>query len=73
MTGVYAVTHYQHRMPHEVFAKEGELFPVCRRCTSRVSFTLIQPAVHLSSDPDFAATGDNAKSASARTSVKKSN
>lgn len=75
VTGIYGVTHYQHRMPHEVFAKKGDTFPVCRRCNSRVSFTLIQPAIHLGADPDFvgALEDGNGRFRRARVLGKKSN
>lgn len=53
-TGIYTATHYQHRLPHEVFAVEGEKFPSCRRCGERASFHLTHPAVHIETDQDFA-------------------
>lgn len=53
-TGIYTASHYQHRMPHEVFAVEGEQFPACRRCGERASFSLAHPAVHIEADQDFA-------------------
>lgn len=55
-TGIYTVTHYQHRLPHEVFAVEGDQFPACRRCGSRIRFNLLQPARHISADHDFSKT-----------------
>jgi hypothetical protein len=72
-TGIYGVTHYQHRMPHEVFAKGGETFPSCRRCDTRVYFTLVRPAAHLGADPDFSSTSAEFKSRRARAGGKKTN
>jgi hypothetical protein len=70
-TGIYGVTHYQHRMPHEVFARQGDVFPNCRRCYSRVSFRLVQPAAHLGADPDFFTSSEEARSKRARAGGKK--
>jgi hypothetical protein len=36
-----------------VFAAEGEKFPDCRVCGSRVSFTLSQAASHIEEDGGF--------------------
>ncbi|HKW74678.1 MAG TPA: hypothetical protein VJN64_04065 [Terriglobales bacterium] len=52
-TGIYTATHYQHRMPHEVFAVEGERFPFCRRCGERAHFTLLHNANRIEEDHDF--------------------
>jgi hypothetical protein len=54
ITGIYTATHYQHRMPHEVFAVEGEQFPTCRKCGVRTRFVLAQAAAHIEADRDFA-------------------
>jgi hypothetical protein len=53
VTGIYSVTHHQHRVPHDVFATGGEAFPCCRRCGDRVSFTLVQSANRIDHDHDF--------------------
>ncbi len=71
MTGIYGVTHYQHRMPHEVFACEGEVFPHCRRCNLRVSFTLVEPAAHLGADPDFVRAAEQGNLKKVRAAGKK--
>src|ERR1051326_1235946 len=52
VTGIYTAKHDQHRKEHEVFAKEGETFPNCRRCGERVSFALTQ-APSGTDDPGF--------------------
>jgi hypothetical protein len=61
-TGIYTASHYQHRMPHEVFAVEGEVFPACRRCRSNVSFTLLKTALHVEADQDFSGTSEKESS-----------
>jgi hypothetical protein len=55
ITGVYTATHYQHRLPHNVFAVADVPFPECRRCGKRVSFCLSQSPPCIESDQDFAA------------------
>jgi hypothetical protein len=70
-TGIYTVKHYQHRLPHEVFAVEGDLFPVCRRCGKQISFMLMQPATHIGADRDFSRTA-KVKVKKARAGHKKS-
>jgi hypothetical protein len=61
ITGIYSVSHYQHRMPHEVFAVAGDTFPQCRRCGTRASFTLLQAAVHIDADQDFSGSAERAQ------------
>lgn len=56
ITGVYTAGHYQHRLPHDVFAMADDLFPECRRCGRRVSFSLSQSTTHIDADQDFAAS-----------------
>jgi len=53
ITGVYTVTHYQHRLPHEVFAVADGIFPECRRCGKRVSFSVSQSTIRIDADQDF--------------------
>jgi hypothetical protein len=53
VTGIYSVTHDQHRAPHDVFAAQGDKFPQCRQCGARVNFALSQVASHIDSDKDF--------------------
>ena len=65
-TGIYIASHYQHRLPHEVFAKQGELFPICRRCGERASFVLFKAAGDISLDQDFAAAAEETKSKKAK-------
>ncbi len=65
-TGIYTASHYQHRMPHEVFAVEGEQFPACRRCGERALFNLAHPAVHIETDQDFARANQRKKATQAK-------
>jgi DNA-directed RNA polymerase subunit RPC12/RpoP len=65
-TGIYAASHYQHRLPHEVFAVEGDQFPSCRRCGNRILFKLIQAATHIAEDRDFSKTTRGSKTKKAK-------
>jgi hypothetical protein len=65
-TGIYIASHYQHRLPHEVFAVEGELFPLCKRCGMRASFNLFRVAADIELDQDFAASAESRKSKKAK-------
>ena len=52
-SGIYRVSHYQHRMPHDAVLRNGEVFPVCNKCGERVVFRLSTSAVSISDDQDF--------------------
>jgi hypothetical protein len=41
-SGIYCVTHAQHRLPHEVTLIEGQTFPPCARCHDEVRFELVR-------------------------------
>lgn len=71
VTGIFTATHYQHRMPHEVFAVEGNQFPTCKKCGGRTRFVLLQAATHIDTDRDFAKAADNAKAKKARAGTRK--
>ncbi len=43
-TGVYRVSHAQHRLPHEVVILRGDRFPRCAKCTGAVIFELFYSA-----------------------------
>ena len=43
-TGVYRVSHTQHRLPHEAVILRGDRFPRCAKCTGAVSFALFYSA-----------------------------
>ena len=41
-SGVYLVTHSQHRLPQEVTLLRGNHFPRCAQCQEAVTFTLLR-------------------------------
>lgn len=41
-SGIYRVTHAQHRLPHEVTLIEGQTFPPCAKCRDEVRFELVR-------------------------------
>jgi hypothetical protein len=43
-SGVYLVTHVDHRPEHAVTLLENETFPPCSVCTDKVRFRLERPA-----------------------------
>jgi hypothetical protein len=45
-SGIYKVTHQQHRLPHEVTLIKGETFPRCAKCGDMVTFELVHSAPH---------------------------
>jgi len=58
-TGVYTATHYRHRLPHDVLVVAGDLFPECRRCGQRVSFSMSQAIISIDADRDFCASPES--------------
>jgi hypothetical protein len=42
-SGIYEVTHGEHRLPHEVTLLCNEIFPPCSKCKNRVKFKLLRP------------------------------
>jgi len=70
VTGIYTATHYQHRMPHEVFVRAGEEFPNCRRCMARVRFTPFGATAHIEKDHDFRGRPAKPRARKARASSK---
>jgi hypothetical protein len=46
-SGIYLVTHPDHRLPHEVTLLRDQKFPTCAKCDNAVSFELVQAAPHL--------------------------
>jgi hypothetical protein len=71
-TGVYTATHHHHRLPHEVFAVEGDEFPSCRKCGDGIRFALLQSADHIDSDRDFSKAKRSPKTKKARAANKRS-
>ncbi len=52
-TGLYRVSHYQHRMPHDAVLRKSEIFPACNKCGAKVVFRLSASAESISNDQDF--------------------
>ena len=57
-SGVYRVTHREHRGSHEVVIHAGEFFPTCYVCGDQVEFEFVRPLIapvpaHITADPDF--------------------
>lgn len=42
-SGVYAVSHADHRLPPEVTLAGGDVFPPCSACETLVSFQFLRP------------------------------
>ena len=39
-SGVYRVTHEEHRLMHDATLLSGDRFPICRQCKRQVRFEL---------------------------------
>ena len=52
-TGLYRVSHYQHRMPHDAVLRKSEIFPACNKCGEKVVFRLSTSAEPIGNDQDF--------------------
>jgi hypothetical protein len=48
-SGIYRVSHREHRVPHEVTLLKGERFPPCDKCDGAVLFKIVRLAPQLSS------------------------
>jgi hypothetical protein len=53
-SGIYRVSHVEHREDHPVQALKGEFFPSCRKCKQQVRFRLWLEADHMTHDWDLA-------------------
>src|SRR5438105_203086 len=53
-SGIYKVTHAEHRLPHEVTVLSGQIFPPCAKCGNAVIFRLLR--VIQDSDTPFTIT-----------------
>ena len=42
-SGIYQVTHSEHRLPHEVTLLRAATFPPCSKCCFDVRFKLLRP------------------------------
>jgi hypothetical protein len=50
-SGIYSVTHSQHRLPREITLIREQSFPRCCKCSDPVYFTLVRPARSLDVNP----------------------
>jgi hypothetical protein len=41
-SGIYQVTHSEHRLPHEVTLLRANSFPPCSKCGNNVTFQLLR-------------------------------
>jgi hypothetical protein len=63
-SGIYSVTHAEHRLPHEVTLLRADTFPPCAKCGVQVRFALLRGVtpdsfkVVLNRLPEVAAMGD---------------
>jgi hypothetical protein len=63
-SGIYSVTHSEHRLPHEVTLLQADIFPPCSKCGSQVKFKLVRGVtvesfkVVLNSLPEVSSIGD---------------
>jgi hypothetical protein len=46
-SGIYKVTHAEHRLPHEVTLLKGAEFPRCSKCKEAVTFEVVALAPKL--------------------------
>jgi hypothetical protein len=46
-SGIYKVTHLEHRLPHEVTLLKDAEFPRCSKCKEAVTFSVIALAPRL--------------------------
>ena len=54
-SGVYEICHSDEPRTSLLLLRNS-FFPFCRRCGDSVRFKLLQPAPHISEDPDFTET-----------------
>ena len=54
ISGIYRVTHMNHRVPHDVLAIRGEELLPCRTCAGHVRFRIARRVVHMTEDWDLA-------------------
>lgn len=55
-SGIYRVTHPEHRLPQEVTLLAGQEFPICSRCHHPVRFFLVRSASGVESEAGFRVT-----------------
>ena len=59
-SGIYLVSHAQHRGAHESVVLEGSDFPRCRHCGEQVRYRLLRSAAPIEGDRDFGEGGGHA-------------
>ena len=52
-SGIYRVSHAEHRLPHEVTLLNGQRFPRCEKCRELVEFELEKGLPQIISGADF--------------------
>ena len=52
-SGIYKVSHSEHRLPHEVTLLHGQRFPRCEKCGELVKFGLVKVVPQINSGADF--------------------
>jgi hypothetical protein len=52
-TGIYSVSHGEHRGPHQVVLLLNDNFPPCEICSTDVRYRLVQAAPFIFEDNDF--------------------
>jgi hypothetical protein len=58
-TGIYSITHRDHRPAHTAVLIKGEDFPHCRTCKDQVRFCMKYQAEHVRHDWDFAGPSES--------------
>ena len=53
-SGVYRITHTEHREEHDGILLKGQAFPRCTVCGEQVRFALLQASNPIEQQPDFA-------------------
>ncbi len=56
-SGIYLVSHYQHRSEHDALLTAAGAFPRCRVCGNQVTYRLVRGASPIELDQDFTGTG----------------
>ena len=52
-SGIYRISHSEHRLPHEVTLLRGQRFPKCEKCGELVEFELMKGVPHIGSGANF--------------------
>jgi hypothetical protein len=52
-SGVYRISHAEHRAEHDGILLTGQVFPRCTVCGEEVRFQLLQASNPIEQQPDF--------------------